>query len=68
MRRRDFISGIAGSTTAWPLTARAQPTAKTPRVGFLGKMLVTYHLHSQAEIPPSEVDDHSIISLAGNQQ
>jgi putative tryptophan/tyrosine transport system substrate-binding protein len=36
MRRRDFIKGIAGTATAWPLFARAQqPTAKIPRVGWL---------------------------------
>jgi len=34
MRRRDFIQGIVGSVTAWPLAASAQqPT--TPIVGFL---------------------------------
>jgi len=34
MRRRDFIKVIAGSATAWPLTARAQqPTM--PIVGFV---------------------------------
>ena len=35
MRRRDFIQGIAGLLTAWPLDARAQP-GKLPIIGFLG--------------------------------
>ena len=35
MRRRDFISAIVGLVTAWPLSARAQHTAKLPRLGFL---------------------------------
>jgi putative tryptophan/tyrosine transport system substrate-binding protein len=35
MRRRDFIKAIAGSVTAWPLSARAQRAGKLPTVAFL---------------------------------
>jgi putative ABC transport system substrate-binding protein len=35
MRRRDFIKGIVGSASVWPLAARAQQPASPQRLGYL---------------------------------
>jgi putative ABC transport system substrate-binding protein len=37
MRRRDFIKGVAGLATAWPLVARAQQE-KSQTIGYLSAL------------------------------
>ena len=56
MKRRDFIAGIAGSSAAWPLVARAQQPAM-PVIGFLagglertGLPIVTAYKQGLADI------------------
>jgi ABC-type uncharacterized transport system substrate-binding protein len=41
MRRRDFITLIGGAGATWPFAARAQPSGKIVRIGYLGVVSAT---------------------------
>jgi len=64
MRRRDFVTGIAGAVAAWPLAVRAQPVM--PIVGFLhagaaweyGHLVDAFH---QGLSEKGYVESHNVI-------
>ena len=58
MRRRDFITLLGGAAAAWPLAARAQQSAKLPRLGVLGPTLNSPPAIAQYEAFHTRLGEH----------
>ena len=48
MRRREFITLLAGAAIAWSFGARAQTAGKVPTIGFIGTTASGYASWSAA--------------------
>jgi putative tryptophan/tyrosine transport system substrate-binding protein len=47
IERRKFLAALSGAAVAWPVAARAQPSGKIYRIGFLG---VASHAEYAAQV------------------
>ena len=62
MRRRTFIEIVGGAAVTWPLAARAQPSGKVYRIGFLG---VTSQAEYARFVDPLRVGLRSFVDAGG---
>jgi putative ABC transport system substrate-binding protein len=58
MGRREFVALLGGAAAAWPLAARAQQSAKLPRLGLLGPTLNNPPAIAQYEAFRARLGEH----------